>query len=114
MATLAATGTWTALRNVAHGMAGGDTVQDARGMGNIPEFRNVLGNASGTSITGEFAVIPDELMQYLGLMATNLNLHFWQAFAITMRHLQALQSFGAPGQRDETGVFAPVAGGTAL
>ena len=110
MGTLALTGTWTALRNTGHGMAGGDVAQDSQSAGNVPGFRNVRANASPTNVTGEFAVIPDELLQYLTIMCTALNINFWTAHSLTERHLQSLRNFGAPSVKDESGVLAPIGG----
>ena len=91
-------GTWTPLRNGLSGMSrtSGD---------NVPGFANVR---AGQNTGGEFGVIPDEIIQFLSLMANELGIHFWQAHALTMGHLASLRSFGAPSRIDEATTTVPI------
>ena len=99
-AVLTFTGTWTALQNPNGGMSrtSGD---------NVPGIANVR---TGQNTGGEFGVIPDEIMQFLTLMANALGIHFWQAHALTMGHLTSLRSFGAPSRVEETVAGRPIGG----
>jgi len=102
-AVLSSTGTWTALNSPNTGMS--RATHD-----NVPGMANIH---SGTS-TGEFGNISDETLQFLGMMANALGLHFWQAHAIVMAELTALRSYGAPSRKDESGALAPIGSGTAV